>query len=272
MKTRKGYADGPFGQIHYQQAGNGSPLLLLHQSPSSSEMFKAAYPVFADLGVRAIGVDTPGFGQSHVPDAPPTIRDYAQAIRSVIDHLELERTALLGHHTGASIAAELAVLEPERVTCVVLNGAPLLTGEEQARWKEALREHPEVPVQPDGSHLVDVWNRRLRFTPGWTCLRAMHEGVVQMLIAGETAHYGHAAAFAHDLREPLRNMTQPTLVLTNTGDDIYAETMRVAKLRPDFECAELLGGTHDIVDEQTEEWTCIVADFVLRSGILKDPP
>ena len=104
----------------------------------------------------------------------------------------------------------------------------------------------------------------MHFTPGWTNLRAMHWGVVQMLIAGETARYGHAAAFAHDLSEPLRRMTQPTLVLTNTGDDIYEVCKRVPKLRPDFEYAELQGGTHDIVDEQPEEWTRIVADFVLK--------
>ena len=125
MKRRKGYADGPFGQIHYQEAGSGAALLLLHQSPSSSEMFEAAYQPLAERGIRAIGVDTPGFGQSHVPDEQPWIPDYANAIRSVIDHLELERTAVLGHHTGASIAAELAVMEPERVTRVVLNGAPV---------------------------------------------------------------------------------------------------------------------------------------------------
>lgn len=264
MKRRKGYADGPFGQIHYQEAGSGAALLLLHQSPSSSEMFEAAYQPLAERGIRAIGVDTPGFGQSHVPDEQPWIPDYAQAIRSVIDHLELERTALLGHHTGASIAAELAVMEPERVTRVVLNGAPLLTREEQDKWKNATGGRVESGPKADGSHLMDMWNRRVHFTPGWTNLRAMHWGVVQMLIAGETARYGHAAAFAHDLSEPLRRMTQPTLVLTNTGDDIYEVCKRVNKLRPDFEYAELQGGTHDIVDEQPGEWTRIVADFVLR--------
>jgi len=266
MKRRKGYADGPFGQIHYQEAGSGMPLLLLHQSPSSSEMFEAAYHLLAARGIRAIGVDTPGFGQSHAPDEQPWIPDYAQAIRSVIDHLELARAAVLGHHTGASIAAELAVMEPQRVACVVLNGAPLLTSEEQAQWKEAVARSEEPEVKADGSHLMDLWNRRLRFTPGWTNLRAMHWGVVQMLIAGETARYGHAAAFAHDLSEPLRKMTQPTLVLTNTGDDIHEQCQRVNTLRPDFEYAELQGGTHDIVDEQPEAWTRIVAGFVLENS------
>ena len=264
MKRRKGYADGPYGQIHYQEAGAGTPLLLLHQSPSSSEMFEAVYHLLAERGLRAIGLDTPGFGQSHVPDQQPSIADYANAIRSVIDHLELDRTALLGHHTGASIAAELAVMEPERVTRVVLNGAPLLTAEEQAKWNEALHKHPEPNPKADGSHLIDIWNRRLHFTPGWTNLRAMHLGVVQMLIAGENAKYGHAAAFSQDLGEPLRKMTQPTLVFTNTGDDIHEVCQRVITLRPDFDYAELQGGTHDIVDEQPEEWTRIVADFVLK--------
>ena len=29
---RRGYADGPFGQVHFQQLGIGAPLVLLHQA------------------------------------------------------------------------------------------------------------------------------------------------------------------------------------------------------------------------------------------------
>ena len=33
---KRGYADGPYGQIHYHDAGAGRPLVLIHASPASS--------------------------------------------------------------------------------------------------------------------------------------------------------------------------------------------------------------------------------------------
>lgn len=89
----------------------------------------------------------------------------------------------------------------------------------------------------------------------------MHRGVVQMLLAGETEWYGHHAAFAHDIVEPIARITQPTLILTNTGDDIYQAVQRARELRPDFAYVELAGGTHDIVDEQPDAWCEAVARF-----------
>ena len=54
----------------------------------------------------------------------------------------------------------------------------------------------------------------------------------------------------------------PTMILTNTGDDIYFAAKRAALLRPDFSFLELEGGTHDIVDEQTQIWVKSVTDFL----------
>ena len=52
------------------------------------------------------------------------------------------------------------------------------------------------------------------------------------------------------------------MILTNTGDDIYFAAKRAASLRPDFKLKELLDGTHDIVDEQTDQWAKSVTDFL----------
>lgn len=264
--TRKGYVDGPFGQIHYQQAGKpGNPIIVLcHQSPSSSEMFRAAYAPLAGHGLHVIGIDTPGFGMSDVPDHPPSIEEYAGAIGVCIAALCTTPVTLLGHHTGAAIAAELAVAAPDQIRRLILNGPPVMTAEERGQYSQALKDAPRVEPQADGSHLMAMWERRQHFTPGWTSLSAMHWGVIQMFIAGETDWYGHRAAFAHDIAVPLGKVKQTTLILTNTGDDIYYAAARARELRPDFRYTELEGGTHDIVDEQTEAWSAVVASFVLE--------
>ena len=83
-------------------------------------------------------------------------------------------------------------------------------------------------------------------------------------MAGKTAWYGHNAAFDHEIRTALDKITQPCLVLTNTGEDLYEHSGRTAALYERFEYAELEGGTHDIVDEQPEAGTTAVTDFVAR--------
>lgn len=266
MTSRKGYADGPDGQVHYRDAGAGLPLVLLHQTPCHLGMFDAAWALLVQAGIRAIGIDTPGYGQSDPPRGGPTIAGYARAVAAVLGHLGLDGVAVLGHHTGASIAAELAVLEPRRVRRVILNGPPLFTPDERSAYLQAIEAAPRPALRADGSHLQAVWDRRVHFTPGWTNVRAMHRGVVMMLAAEPGERQGYSAAFAHDIGIPLRAITQPGLILTNTGDDLYTASLRARELRPDFGFVALPGGTHDIVDEQPEAWAAAVTAF------LNEPP
>ncbi|NDF86816.1 MAG: hypothetical protein EB102_09925, partial [Gammaproteobacteria bacterium] len=48
---RRGYFDGPTGQVHYRRCRieGGEPLLLMHQSPLSSTQFEAVMPALAAL-------------------------------------------------------------------------------------------------------------------------------------------------------------------------------------------------------------------------------
>lgn len=263
MSPRRGYTDGPDGQVHFRDAGgSGAPLLLLHQTPCDLGQFDPAFPLLAGAGLRPIAVDTPGYGQSDPPRGPPTITAYARAMLAVLDHLGLGAADVLGHHTGASTAAELATTEPHRIHRIILNGPPLFTPDERAAYLAAIAAAPRPAQRADGSHLQAYWDRRARFTPGWTSVTAMHRGVVMMLAAEPRERDGYTAAFAHDIGVPLRAITQPTLILTNTGDDLYAASCRARALRPDFAFVALEGGTHDIVDEQPEAWAGAVTGFL----------
>lgn len=262
MRTTKGYADGPYGQIHYQMAGQGPAVLLCHQSPSSSDMFARIYPLLAAGGIQAVGMDTPGFGHSDPPPGTHSITGYAQALPALMAHLKIARATVLGHHTGASVAAEAAATWPDLFDRVILNGPPVLTSDERESYRQALNNAPRILPVANGSHLQALWDKRSHFTPGWTSIEAMHNGVIQMLISADSELDGFNAAFDHDLAATLANISQPCLILTNTGDDIYAAAQRARHQRPDFSYVELMGGTHDIVDEQPEAWAKAVIDFV----------
>ena len=262
ISSQKAYIDSIFGQLHFQVTGEGRPLILCHQSPSSLEMFSKAFQPLASNGFQVIAVDTPGYGQSDAPTREPTIRDYSNCIKDLIEHLSLQRVSLLGHHTGACIVAELAVMIPSKVEKLILNGPPLLTEEEKENVMSMIEKAPKMFPRKDGSHLIEIWQRRQQFTPGWTDLDAMHRGIIQMLrVTGDEIH-GFRAAFSQNLEEVLSAIDVPTMILTNTGDDIYFAAKRAALLRPDFSFLELEGGTHDIVDEQTQIWVKSVTDFL----------
>jgi pimeloyl-ACP methyl ester carboxylesterase len=228
---------------------------------ASGDQFSAALPLLAERGFAVAAMDTPGFGLSDRPDAPVGIAGYAAAIPAVLDTLGWETAHVLGHHTGASIAASFAARNPERVRKLVLNGLALLSDEERAHFAQ-FRFAPLEP-QADGSHLLAAWNQRLAASPGWTHLPAMHRYVTELLANPEHYFWGFEAAFSHDLATDLKAITSPTLVLSNTGEDLYAASQRAHSMRPDFAFAALNGGTHDIIDEQPDAWTEAVAKFLL---------
>jgi len=264
---RYGYAPGPFGQVHYQiwESRLDAPALVLcHQSPSSSEQFTAIYPLLAARGITAIGVDTPGFGMSSVPEHPPTIEEYADSVTAVLDHLKVASAHILGQHTGSMVAMEATLRHPDRYRSLVLNTPTPFNEQERAEWSALITPRQKAwGPKRDGSHLQALWDRRCAASgPKWSNLPAMHREVVQMLRAGDTLWYGHAASFAYDQLGRLAAIALPTLILTNSGDLTYKFARRAAEHRPDFVYRELEGGTHDIVDEQPEAFTAAVAAFL----------
>ncbi|HRI57144.1 MAG TPA: alpha/beta fold hydrolase, partial [Anaerolineae bacterium] len=90
--------------IHYQQAGAGRDVVLLHHATGSARNWRRQMPLLAETH-RVTAYDRPGFGQSQWLDAWPLDyldQDVADLI-ALLDALEIPRAALVGHSDGASI-------------------------------------------------------------------------------------------------------------------------------------------------------------------------
>lgn len=263
MNVERGYFRGPTGQVHYREAGSGGrPLILLHQSPLSGAQFLAVLPRLASRGFHAVAPDMPGFGMSDPAPEPLALEHYASCVPAALEHFGWTRCSLVGHHTGAVVGALHASRDPTVVDRLVLNGFPLLTDAERAHF--ATFYFGPRQIEPDGSHLLRAWQNRLRSTPGWTDLELMHRYTVEGLVGGATNWKAFPLILAADLGGLLASLGVPTLLLTNTGEDLYDATRRAHALRPDFAFEELAGGSHDIVDEQPDAWTDAVAGFLMR--------
>jgi pimeloyl-ACP methyl ester carboxylesterase len=261
-KITKGYADGPFGQLHYQQCGEGIPVIMVHQSPDSMVQFLPVMRPLAAAGIHAIAVDIPGCGMSDVPDHPPTIAEYAGMVPAVMDHFGFDKASVLGHHTGAIIVTEAALQAPERVDKIVLNGPLPLTDEERTYFLGMVEAEKSWTPRWDGSHLTEIWETRRAAQPNWSDVDAFHTHIIHGQLAGAKVWYAHAAVMAYKHEDALPRITHPSLIVANTGDAIFAQSQRAKEMRPDFTYAELDGGTIDIIDEQPEAWAKAVADFL----------
>ena len=260
---RRHYADGPFGQVHFQVLGEGIPLLLLHQAPMTSGQFDNVYAPLAARGIMAIGIDMPGFGGSDPTPFTPSVADYAAVVPAVLDQLGLATAMLLGHHTGALAANEAAILYADRIEKLILNGPLLVDAVERQTFIEGLHQWElGYAGREHAAHMVELFDIRDSIAQHTIGYDRLSEYVVQALVGRGPFWHGHHAAYMYDQSPRLKLLTQPTLILTNTGDIIYPHALKAHALRPDFAFVELEGGTVDICDQQPEAWAQSVAQFV----------
>lgn len=262
----RGYANGPWGLVHfYDNGATGRVLLLLHQAPMSARQFDAVYAPLARRGIRGIGIDTPGFGMSDPTPFAPRVEDWTRAVIAVADLLDLPRFDALGHHTGALIATDIGIVHPDRVRSVVINGPfPLNEEERQGRLARLQKTEIEFDYKADGSHLQKSFLSRHRMYGAGADPQLITRFVIEQFQGFAPFWYGHNAAYRYDHAAALEKLKIPALILTNTGDLIYEFAQRARRIRPDFDYVELSGGGVDIIDQQPEAWCDIVAAFLER--------
>jgi pimeloyl-ACP methyl ester carboxylesterase len=116
----------PGRRVHVIEVGDGRPLVLLHGSGPTALMFLPLLERLKDL--RAIAVDRPGFGLSDPGDRSPEAyrRAAVDTLTRVLDGLGVAETALLGNSMGGTWALWYALAHPDRVSRLILLGAPPL--------------------------------------------------------------------------------------------------------------------------------------------------
>lgn len=111
-------------QLHYTESGAGFPLILLHGNGEDSSYFEHQVSCFSKH-FRVIALDTRGHGKSPRGDAPFTLKQFAEDLRSFMDRHSIEKAHILGFSDGANIALEFAMKYPWCVEKLILNGGNL---------------------------------------------------------------------------------------------------------------------------------------------------
>ncbi len=257
----------PAGTIHCAMAGTGEPVLLLHQTPRSWDEFRDVLPL---LGGRfhAIAMDTIGFGDStRLPPGMDSIERWAEVAISFMDALGIGSFAVVGHHTGAVVATELAAVFPHRIDAAVLSGAPLC----DAAFRAAHATPPPVDnVTPraDGSHLVELWAQRAPWYPKGN-IDLMERFIVDALKAGPLALKGHMVVGRYVMETKLPRIKCPTLIVAPTEDPhAYPHAGPLAQRIAGARIVEVPGGMVPLPDQMPAEFARVVGEFLagIRPG------
>ena len=263
-RVRRGYFESRFGQLHVHNAippGGGfdeaTSLICLHGSPSSGREFQRLLSnVGRDRSVYA--PDLPGCGASDPPPARPQISDYAAAVGDFCESMRFRQIDVFGRHTGALVAAELALARPTIVRRVVLMSVPLATEAEREAFRRA--PWPGPPVE-DGSHLITEWRRTLESAHAGTPLEVSARRFAEKLCNGPNASWGMHAALQYPARERLPLLNHPTLIL-RPKDPEWDATQRARELIPRARMVDLpeLGG--DALESDGEPIAAALREFL----------
>jgi pimeloyl-ACP methyl ester carboxylesterase len=264
--ARRQLIDTRFGQIHVRfagraQTGGQPPLILLHMTPLSGAMYDPLLPRLSRDRL-VVAPDRLGFGYSDLPPRPFSMAEYAGVVLEVVDALEIDRFDVLGTHTGAVEATELARIQPVRVRKVVLVALPAYTPEELEHRQYRLAGPP--PPAEDGSHLDWHWQRRFLYRSPPFDLPLFQWRLVQELLAGAHIWWPYQAVFEYPMAERLADLQQPVLVLA-PHDDLWEQTERVRRmggLPPRAQFVELPHLSLDIAHYASDEVAALVRGFL----------
>jgi pimeloyl-ACP methyl ester carboxylesterase len=256
----RGFAMTPGGQIHYAECGSGRPVVLLHQSPRSWREFEFVLPLVG-AEFRAIAMDTLGFGDSYRPQDESSIQLFARGVIDLLDALHIERASLVGHHTGAVVAVEVAAFAPERVDALVLSSMPYV-GPAEREMRKTRRPIDLVQPKPDGSHLQELWNRRAGFYPE-NRPDLLTRLVVDGLRVIDRVEDGHLAVSAYKMEERLPMVRAQVLILEGSADPFsFPEMGKLVAALPGSRTVVIEGGMVPLPEQCPLEFAHAVVEFL----------
>ena len=231
MVIRKAYADIADGQMHYRHIpGEGTPLVFYHRSPSNSVCFEAMMQAMA--GDRPLyAFDTPGFGNSFDPIGMPKAPQYGQWYLDALDALNLDQVHVFAHHTGTHFASEMAVLAPDRILSLTLNGIAYLTADEREQFRE-LVGHSQMP-DSDGRYIEPSWTIVSSLFPAFDP-KLTHLEFLSALRALEGRDQAHGAIWDQDYPSVFAKLTCPILALCAEDDSLMPFFDRVKQAKPEI--------------------------------------
>lgn len=253
--------------LHFEEAGSGMPVLLIHGFPFSSRMWKPQLGSLAASG-HLLAPDLPGFGDSPAEPPPHSVEQYAEDCLSVLDALDiLEPIVVGGLSMGGYIALAITRLFPER-----LRGLMLLStraGADSAEGK-ANRDKSIAQVKEGGPAIITDAMYPKFLAPGTYSEQPAVATELKEIMKSATGEGVMAALTAMrdrpDSTPLLPTIQVPTLIVHGREDNVIpfseAEVMAKAVQNSELHLIDKAGHLPNL--EQPAEFDRIIGEFLRK--------
>lgn len=271
-------ADKEEVRLHYQDYGQGKPVVLIHGWPLSGRSWEAQILPLVEAGFRVITYDRRGFGDSSQPWSGYDYDTFAQDLEALLDALTLQDVTLVGFSMGGGeVARYLGLYGSKRISKAVFAAAVtpylLKTDEhpEGAVTEQAIAEK-DAAIRADRLVFLEKFTQDF-FTPKGGKLavseaqRAYAYAIATLASPKGTLDCRHAFSRT-DFRGDLRKITIPTLVLHGDSDAIVPfevsghDTHQLVK---DCELHLIKGGPHGCNVSHAAEFNQALISFMKSS-------
>ena len=240
-------ADSQFIQInglelHVKTLGQGEPVfVLLHGFGASLYSWQPVMEPFSQHGTL-IAFDRPAFGLTERPlswegQNPYSPEAQVALVVGLLDHFAVEQAILVGNSAGGTVAMQVALAYPERVSALILVDPAVYSGGGAPSWIRPLLRTPQMrhlgplvarQIQTRGPQLVELaWHDPSQITPETI---ALYQKPLQVENWDKALWEFTLASRASGLADRLAEFTLPVLVITGDDDRIVptADSIRLA--------------------------------------------
>ncbi|RKR74863.1 alpha/beta fold hydrolase [Frondihabitans australicus] len=272
----------PEVELHYEDVGDGKPVVLVHGWPLSGRSWEGQVPALVEAGYRVVTYDRRGFGQSSQPWEGYDYDTFAADLRAVIEHLALSDVTLVGFSMGGGeLARYVSIYGTDRIAKLVFASAvpPYLykgddnpdggvdddlaawfhngiTGDRPAFLKQFITMfftagEPSLLNKPLVSHEQAAYNLAIAEL-------ASPKGTLDCTVAFATT----------DFREDLPKIDVPTLVIHGDSDGIVPFEVSGKRTHEAVASAQLVlieGGPHGVTVTHRDEWNRHLLEFLGQS-------
>jgi 3-oxoadipate enol-lactonase len=250
-------------EIHYQEAGSGFPLILIHGLNGDLTGWVLVFPEFSRY-YRTLALDVRGHGGTSKPDRPYSIQGFAEDLDEFMTQLKIPKAHLLGLSMGGAIAQQFALDHPERVRSLVLVSTFSHVDEQAQRAFTRLRQSLEEGGYP--AFFDEVV--RLAFTPQYLAANPgpLAELKRKRIAVNSPAAIGRAtdACLAFNLKDEIAKISIPTLIVSGE-EDIFTPVHLAEQIHRSIRGSEwkiLKGVGHNLYLEKSSQLAQVVLEFL----------
>jgi len=268
-------------EIYYSDAGRGDPVVLIHGWPLNADMWEYQTLALLEQGFRVISYDRRGFGRSSKPSAGYNYDVFAADLNQLIEHLDLNRVALVGFSMGGGeIARYLAQYDSSRIARVMLISSvvPYLfqTHDNPEGVSPEVFDDMIVALREDRPAFLANF-ARLFFGVGLLSSPVSEETLAWTsslaLQASLKATVDCVRAFSQtDFRSDVRAIQVPTLIVHGTSDKVVpisATSEAVLRQVPHATLKRYDGAPHGLYITNKDELNRDLLEFLGQEGAWK---